>query len=27
MLDTASNQDGCKSATVTLAYSGSGQGS
>jgi hypothetical protein len=27
MLDTASNQDGCKGATVTLAYSGAGQGS
>jgi hypothetical protein len=27
MLDTASNQDGCKGATITLAYSGSGQGS
>jgi hypothetical protein len=27
MLDTASNQDGCKGATLTLAYSGSGQGS
>jgi hypothetical protein len=26
MLDTASNQDGCKGATLTLAYSGSGQG-
>jgi hypothetical protein len=26
MVDTASNQDGCKGATVTLAYSGSGQG-
>ncbi|MFF0343960.1 hypothetical protein [Kribbella sp. NPDC004875] len=27
MLDTAVNQDGCKGATVTLAYSGAGQGS
>jgi hypothetical protein len=27
MLDTTTNQDGCKSATLTLAYSGSGQGS
>ena len=27
MLDTALNQDGCKGATVTLAYSGSGSGS
>ncbi len=27
MIDTATNQDGCKGATVTLAYSGSGQGS
>jgi hypothetical protein len=27
MIDTATNQDGCKSATLTLAYSGSGQGS
>jgi hypothetical protein len=27
MIDTASNQDGCKGATLTLAYSGSGQGS
>ena len=27
MLDTATNQDGCKGATLTLAYSGSGQGS
>lgn len=27
MLDTASNQDGCKGATIALAYSGSGQGS
>jgi hypothetical protein len=27
MLNTATNQDGCKSATLTLAYSGSGQGS
>jgi hypothetical protein len=26
MLDTTKNQDGCKSATLTLAYSGSGQG-
>ncbi|MEU4195001.1 hypothetical protein AB0E69_24085 [Kribbella sp. NPDC026611] len=26
MLDTASNQDGCKGATLTLAYAGSGQG-
>ena len=26
MLNTASNQDGCKGATVTLAYSGFGQG-
>jgi hypothetical protein len=26
MLDTTTNQDGCKSATLTLAYSGSGQG-
>lgn len=26
MLDTAANQDGCKGATVTLAYSGFGQG-
>ncbi|HEU5270428.1 MAG TPA: hypothetical protein VFU36_10945 [Jatrophihabitans sp.] len=27
MRDTTSNQDGCKGATVNLAYSGSGQGS
>jgi hypothetical protein len=27
MLDTTTNQDGCKGATLTLAYSGSGQGS
>ena len=27
MLDTATNQDGCKGATITLAYAGSGQGS
>ncbi|HZX01784.1 hypothetical protein [Kribbella sp.] len=27
MLDTATNQDGCKGATITLAYSGAGQGS
>ncbi|GAA1617271.1 MULTISPECIES: hypothetical protein [Kribbella] len=27
MLDTASNQDGCKGATVTFTYSGAGQGS
>jgi len=27
MIDTATNQDGCKGATLTLAYSGSGQGS
>ena len=27
MLDTASNQDGCKGATITFAYSGAGQGS
>jgi hypothetical protein len=27
MLDTTSNQDGCKGATISLAYSGSGQGS
>ena len=27
MIDTPTNQDGCKSATLTLAYSGSGQGS
>jgi hypothetical protein len=27
MLNTALNQDGCKGATLTLAYSGSGQGS
>ena len=27
MRDTTSNQDGCKGATVSLAYSGSGQGS
>lgn len=27
MLNTAVNQDGCKGATLTLAYSGSGQGS
>jgi hypothetical protein len=27
MLDTATNQDGCKGAMLTLAYSGSGQGS
>jgi hypothetical protein len=27
MLDTTTNQDGCKNATLTLAYSGSGQGS
>jgi hypothetical protein len=27
MLDAAYNQDGCKGATVTLAYSGSGSGS
>ena len=27
MRDTSSNQDGCKGATVNLAYSGSGQGS
>ncbi len=27
MLDTASNQDGCKGAVLTLAYSGSGSGS
>ncbi|MFD7156238.1 hypothetical protein ACFV9C_16640 [Kribbella sp. NPDC059898] len=27
MLDTATNQDGCKGATIALAYSGSGQGS
>lgn len=26
MLNTATNQDGCKGATLTLAYSGSGQG-
>lgn len=26
MLDTAYNQDGCKGATLTFAYSGSGQG-
>lgn len=26
MLDTSANQDGCKGATITLAYSGSGQG-
>jgi hypothetical protein len=26
MLDTATNQDGCKGASLTLAYSGSGQG-
>ncbi|HET6741635.1 MAG TPA: hypothetical protein VFH76_21975 [Kribbella sp.] len=26
MVDTASNQDGCKGATVTFAYSGAGQG-
>ena len=26
MRDTSSNQDGCKGATLTLAYSGSGQG-
>ncbi|MFG1912544.1 hypothetical protein [Kribbella sp. NPDC048928] len=26
MTDTASNQDGCKGATVTFAYSGAGQG-
>ncbi|HZC71151.1 MAG TPA: hypothetical protein VE442_10690 [Jatrophihabitans sp.] len=27
MLDTSYNQDGCKGATLTLAYAGSGQGS
>jgi hypothetical protein len=27
MLNTATNQDGCKGATITLAYAGSGQGS
>jgi hypothetical protein len=27
MLNTAVNQDGCKGATLALAYSGSGQGS
>ncbi|GAA1158786.1 hypothetical protein GCM10009630_66180 [Kribbella jejuensis] len=27
MLDTATNQDGCKVATVTFTYSGAGQGS
>jgi hypothetical protein len=27
MIDTATNQDGCKGATLNLAYSGSGQGS
>jgi hypothetical protein len=27
MLNTSANQDGCKSATITLAYSGAGQGS
>jgi hypothetical protein len=27
MRDTTSNQDGCKGATINLAYSGSGQGS
>jgi hypothetical protein len=27
MLNTAANQDGCKGATLTLAYSGSGSGS
>ena len=27
MIDTATNQDGCKGATLSLAYSGSGQGS
>jgi hypothetical protein len=27
MLDTATNQDGCKGATVTLTYSGAGKGS
>lgn len=26
MLDTSANQDGCKGATIALAYSGSGQG-
>jgi hypothetical protein len=26
MLNTATNQDGCKGATLALAYSGSGQG-
>ena len=27
MINTATNQDGCKGATITLAFSGSGQGS
>jgi hypothetical protein len=27
MLNSTTNQDGCKGATLTLAYSGSGQGS
>ncbi len=27
MLDTPTNQDGCKGATITLAYAGAGQGS